>query len=147
MNIAIRFIISLLLSVVSFTVIPQTNGVIYKATILRVIDGDTVAFKAVWLPDPLKKELLLRVYGVDTPEKGARAKCKKEAELGALASFFTQELITNATKKQIVLISWDKYGGRVLGDLILDGKSLRQQLIQQGYAREYFGEAKTSWCL
>jgi len=28
----------------------------------------------------------------------------------------------------------------------LDGKSLRMMLIQQGYAREYYGEAKTSWC-
>ena len=43
-------------------------------------------------------------------------------------------------------MSWDKYGGRVLGDIILDGQSLRALLIQNGYAREYYGEAKQSWC-
>ena len=43
-------------------------------------------------------------------------------------------------------MDWDKFGGRVLGDLLLDGQSLRQMLIANGYAREYFGEAKQSWC-
>ena len=52
----------------------QKEGVTYDATILRVIDGDTVAFQASYLPDPLKKELSIRVFGVDTPEKGFRAK-------------------------------------------------------------------------
>lgn len=146
MNIANRFIIGLLLSVVSLAGFTQTNGVTYKATITRVIDGDTVAFQANWLPDPLKKELSLRVYGVDTPEKGFRAKCDKEGQLGAAATQFTTEQVNKAKKKQIVLLGWDKYGGRVLGDLLLDGSSLRFMLIQQGYAREYFGEAKTSWC-
>jgi endonuclease YncB( thermonuclease family) len=29
---------------------------------------------------------------------------------------------------------------------LLDGKSLRQMLITNGFAREYYGEAKQSWC-
>jgi endonuclease YncB( thermonuclease family) len=44
------------------------------------------------------------------------------------------------------LYDWDKFGGRVLGDIILNGKSLREMLIANGYARAYFGEAKQSWC-
>jgi endonuclease YncB( thermonuclease family) len=43
-------------------------------------------------------------------------------------------------------MDWDKYGGRVLGYVILNGHSLRVMLIQNGFAREYYGEAKTSWC-
>ena len=50
------------------------------------------------------------------------------------------------TKRQVVLYDWDKFGGRVLGDIVLDGQSLRAMLIQNGFAREYFGEAKQSWC-
>ena len=46
----------------------------------------------------------------------------------------------------MVLYGWDKFGGRVLGDIVLDGQSLRGMLIQNGFAREYFGEAKQSWC-
>jgi endonuclease YncB( thermonuclease family) len=43
-------------------------------------------------------------------------------------------------------MAWDKYGGRVLGDVIVDGKSLRNLLITQGPAREYYGDKKQSWC-
>lgn len=118
----------------------------YNWQITRIIDGDTVAFSAPWLPDPLKKELSIRVYGVDTPEKGFRAKCPKEDERGKAASKFTQQALSSAKEYKIVLRDWDKYGGRVLGDIIIDGKSLRDLLIQNGFAREYFGEAKQSWC-
>jgi len=124
----------------------QKAGVMYDAIITRVIDGDTVAFQAMWLPDPLKKELSIRVFGVDTPEKGFRAKCPSEDTRGQAATAFTKAAINASVKRQVILMDWDKYGGRVLGDVILDGKSLRQQLIANGYAREYYGEAKTSWC-
>jgi endonuclease YncB( thermonuclease family) len=122
------------------------QGVVYDAVFTRVIDGDTVAFQTLWLPDPLKKELSVRVYGVDTPEKGFRAKCPSEDQRGQAATAFTKSVMNGATTRQVLLMDWDKYGGRVLGDIILDGKSLRAMLISQGYAREYYGEAKTSWC-
>jgi endonuclease YncB( thermonuclease family) len=124
----------------------QKVGVTYNATLTRVIDGDTVAFQALWLPEPLKKELSIRVYGVDTPEKGFRAKCPQEDAKGQAASQFTKKMVEQATTRQVVLMDWDKYGGRVLGDVLLNGQSLRSMLIQQGYAREYYGEAKQSWC-
>jgi micrococcal nuclease len=131
------------ISTISFA---QKQGVVHDFPITRVLDGDTVAFKANFLPDPLKKELSIRIYGVDTPEKGAKAKCPQENEMGIAATKFTGKVVNEATKRQVVIMSWDKYGGRVLGDIILDGKSLRDLLIQKGYAREYFGEAKKSWC-
>ena len=124
----------------------EKSGVTYDAVLTRVVDGDTVAFQANWLPDPLKKELSIRVFGVDTPEKSFRAKCPAEAARGEAATAFTKQTINASTKRQIIMMDWDKYGGRVLGDVLLDGKSLRQQLIANGFAREYYGEAKTSWC-
>ena len=124
----------------------QKEGVTYDAVLTRVIDGDTVAFQAPFLPEPLKKELSIRVYGVDTPEKGFRAKCPSEDQRGQAATEFTKNTIKASTKRQVIIMDWDKYGGRVLGDVLLDGKSLRTMLIQNGFAREYYGEAKTSWC-
>jgi endonuclease YncB( thermonuclease family) len=124
----------------------EKAGVTYTAVLTRVIDGDTVAFQALWLPDPLKKELSIRVFGVDTPEKGFRAKCPEEDARGQAASAFTKKMLDQSTTRQVVLMDWDKYGGRVLGDVLLNGQSLRYMLIQQGYAREYYGEAKQSWC-
>lgn len=119
---------------------------VYDVKILRIIDGDTIVVEAPFLPSPLKPELAIRVYGVDTPEKSWRGKCEYERDLGEMASMYTETLIENTTKHEIDLIKWDKFGGRVLGDVILDGQSLRQALIDNGYAREYFGEKKESWC-
>lgn len=132
------------------TIVPKTTntpkGVMYTAQIIRVSDGDTVVMAAPFLPAPLKPELAVRIYGVDTPEKGYLAKCQAEKDLGEIASLFTKAAVAAATQRQVTLYTWDKYGGRVLGDVVLDGKSLRQALIARGYAREYYGTAKQSWC-
>lgn len=118
----------------------------YDYKVIRVIDGDTVVIEAPYLPDPLKKELAIRVYGVDTPEKSWRGKCDKEKNLGAEASRFTTNFIFNAEDVKVEIRKWDKFGGRVLGDLFIDGQSLTQELIARGYAREYYGDKKQSWC-
>jgi endonuclease YncB( thermonuclease family) len=124
----------------------QPTGVMYDFPVTRVLDGDTVAFSAPFLPQPLKQELSIRVYGVDTPEKGFRAKCPQEDQRGQAASQFTKNAVASAKVRKVVIMDWDKFGGRVLGDVVLDGKSLREMLIVNGFARPYFGEAKGSWC-
>jgi endonuclease YncB( thermonuclease family) len=122
------------------------QGVTYDAQIVRVNDGDTVVISAPFLPSPLKPELAVRIYGVDTPEKGFRAQCPSEDARGKAATEFTKNAVAKSLKRQVTLYGWDKFGGRVLGDIILDGQSLRTGLIQNGFAREYFGDAKQSWC-
>jgi endonuclease YncB( thermonuclease family) len=94
----------------------------------------------------LKPELAVRVFGVDTPEKGHRAQCPSEDARGKAATQFTTNAVAQAQKRQVILYGWDKFGGRVLGDIILNGQSLRSMLIANGFAREYYGEAKQSWC-
>ena len=122
------------------------NGVTYDAQIIRVTDGDTVVIAAPFLPLPLKPELAIRVYGVDTPEIGFLGQCDREKQRGEAASVFTKSLINASQQRQVILYGWDKFGGRVLGDLILNGQSLRAALIANGFAREYYGDAKQSWC-
>jgi endonuclease YncB( thermonuclease family) len=122
------------------------NGVTYDAKILRVNDGDTVVISAPFLPAPIKPELAVRIYGVDTPEKGHRAQCASEDQRGQAATAFTKNAVANTQKHQVVIYGWDKFGGRILGDMILNGVSLRSELIKNGFAREYYGEAKQSWC-
>lgn len=124
----------------------QPQGVTYDAQIIRVSDGDTIVISAPFLPAPLKPELAVRIYGVDTPEKGWRAQCPAEAQRGEAASVFTKNAVAASGKRQVILYGWDKFGGRVLGDIILNGQSLRQGLIANGFAREYYGDAKQSWC-
>jgi len=122
------------------------QGATYDAKIVRVNDGDTVVIAAPFLPAPLKPELAVRIYGVDTPEKGFRAQCPSEDQRGQAATAFTKKAVESTQKHQVVLYGWDKFGGRVLGDMILNGVSLRAELIKNGFAREYYGEAKQSWC-
>ena len=121
-------------------------GVTYAAKIVRAIDGDTIVIEAPYLPAPLKPELGVRIFGVDTPEKSFRAKCESEKKRGEQASVFVKDVIAGTKKHQVVLYDWDKFGGRVLGDILLDGMSLRDLLIKNGFARAYFGDAKQSWC-
>lgn len=122
------------------------TGVTYDAQIVRATDGDTVVIAAPFLPAPLKPELAVRVFGVDTPEKGFRGQCESEKQRGEQASEFTKLVVKSTKKHQVILYGWDKFGGRVLGDIILDSMSLRTLLIKNGFAREYYGDAKQSWC-
>jgi endonuclease YncB( thermonuclease family) len=118
----------------------------YDYRVIRVLDGDTVEFDAPFLPKELKQVLKLRIEGVDTPEKGRMAKCEKERMLAERATQFTQRVIAGATKHQIVITGWDKYGGRVIGDLLLNGISLKYLLLEAKYAMPYDGGKKASWC-
>ena len=122
------------------------NSATYDAQIIRVTDGDTVVIAAPFLPAPLKPQLAVRIFGVDTPEKGHRAQCPKENEMALVASKFTTEAIQSHPKHQVIIYGWDKFGGRILGDILVNGQSIRQGLISNGLAREYYGEAKQSWC-
>lgn len=126
----------------------EKEGVMYtNVHVLRVLDGDTVVISAPYLLPPLKPELAVRIYGVDTPEKGSRAKCAAERRRGEAATRFTEGWLAAVSSPGLVLLGWDKYGGRVLGDFWLPNQtSLRQSLLTRGLARAYFGETKTSWC-
>lgn len=137
-------IIALILILLPLSI--QATGVTYDTTILRVIDGDTVVIAAPYLPEPLKKELAVRVYGVDTPEKGFRSHCESESLLSEEATKFTITAVKASKYQQVIIRDWDKYGGRILGDVLLDGKSLRSMLLDNELARQYHGEKKESWC-
>jgi endonuclease YncB( thermonuclease family) len=148
-----KLLLTLLLAVAAIPALAQKmpkNSATYDAQILRVSDGDTVVIAAPFLPAPLKPELAIRVFGVDTPEKGFRAQCPSEAQRGEAASAFTKNAIAQAAAQggrfQVTMYGWDKFGGRVLGDILINGQSLRAGLIANGFAREYYGEAKQSWC-
>lgn len=131
---------------VSMLILASTAQAAYDWKVVRAVDGDTVEVEATWLPKELGNTIKIRVYGVDTPEKGGRAQCESEAKKGTAATQFTNKFVATAKKIQIDIKEWDKFGGRVLGDVIADGKSLRAELIKAKLAREYFGDAKKSWC-
>ena len=86
----------------------------YDAQVIRVSDGDTIVIAAPFLPLPLKPELAVRIYGVDTPEKGHRAQCPQEDQRAQLASKFTTQALQSHPKHQVIIYGWDKFVGRIL---------------------------------
>jgi len=113
--------------------------------IIRVVDGDTLEVPLYCLPKTMK--LFIRVHGIDTPEKGKRAQCLREANLAESATAHTKKLVVYANgKATLTNPKWDKYGGRMLANVDLNGVDLSQSLIDNGLARKYSGGKKITWC-
>ncbi len=113
------------------------------AEVLRVVDGDTLVVRAqVWLGH--RVETLVRVSGVDAPERKAR--CAEERVLADRARVFVEE---KAAEGHIWLsdIRFGKYAGRVLARVRLaTGADLSEALLAAGLARTYAGGKRQSWC-
>jgi endonuclease YncB( thermonuclease family) len=117
---------------------------VYKP--VKITDGDTIKLD-VSKESPLIKKLGLsvRIKGIDTPEKGSKAKCDKENALGQQASKYTTELVGN---KELLLsqVENDHYGGRIVANVKVGGVDIAQELLKKGLARVYNKEKKKSWC-
>jgi len=124
--------------------------------IVEVYDGDTIKTDLKRMPVPLNK-VSIRIYGIDTPEMPAksyattgklgRAKCVKEAALAIEAKEFVEWLAQGFTKMKVDNFKWDKYGGRILGDVSINGVDVAESLIDAELAVAYFGSGtKKDWC-
>ena len=117
----------------------------YAWPVVRVIDGDTVLVDAsADMPAELA-DLRVRLRGVDTPETW-RPRCEAEREAGEAATAFTREALAVASAVVVRDPSWSKWGGRVVADLVLDGRTLSSLLIEADHGRAYDGGRRSSWC-
>jgi micrococcal nuclease len=98
------------------------------ATIIRVIDGDTVIARLG--SGAVEK---IRLLGVDTPEV---VDPRKPVQcFGHVASDFTKAQLTGRrVSLELDAEQRDKYG-RLLAYVILDGHRYNDELIERGYAR------------
>ena len=136
------------LVIVSAAIVTWEKPNEYDYEVTRVLDGDTVEISAPYLPKELGQTLKVRLLGIDTPEKGRLAKCELEKEKSLKAKEFVEKLLSESKSVKVILTGWDKYGGRVLGDIIIDGNSLSSILIRNNYAVEYHGKTKEKdWCV
>lgn len=111
--------------------------------IKKVIDGDTIDVD-IDLGFNVSYSQRVRLAGIDTPE--SRTKDKFEKSLGIEAKEYLKYKLKDA--KFIVIKtekpdSSEKYG-RILGWLYIDGEtvSVNDQMIEDGYAWGYLGDAK-----
>lgn len=116
----------------------------YKATVINVVDGDTVDVDIdLGFGIELKDERV-RIMGIDTPE--SRTLDRVEKLFGKLAGERVRELLTGDVilRTQINKSGEDMKGkfGRILGDFVVEDRMLTDILIEEGYAVKYFGQNK-----
>ena len=112
---------------------------IYKATVERVVDGDTVDVTLDLGFDVKLHKQCVRLAQIDTPE--SRTRDLAEKKLGLAAKERLKELCVGSIS--IKSFGKGKYG-RILGiPYTEDGEDICQMLIDEGHAVVYDGGKKT----
>ena len=113
----------------------------YRATIRRVVDGDTVDITLDLGFDILYNNRI-RLLGIDTPE--SRTRDLEEKKLGLAAKERVRELCPVGST---VTVKTTKDGrgkfGRILGEIYVGDVNVNKLLVEEGHAVEYFGGKKT----
>ena len=112
----------------------------YKASLVKVVDGDTIDVDldlgfGVWL-----KKQRVRFYGINAPE--SRTRDLEEKRRGLAAKDRVKELVENCEELSLRTIinkkARGKYG-RILAEVLADGINVNETLVSEGHAVEYFG--------
>ena len=82
--------------------------------------------------------------GIDAPEM--KSKCEEE-RIGAIKAKERMESLVGEGDITLTHIKKDKYGGRVVANIILpNGKDVSDIMLKEKLARPYDGSHKKSWC-
>jgi micrococcal nuclease len=122
----------------------------YRATIVKIIDGDTVDVDIDLGFGIVLSDERVRIAGIDTPE--SRTRDKEEKKFGLAAKARVKQLLgkTCVLKTQINKNGEDMKGkfGRILGDFsvydsALDSwRMITEILVSEGHAVPYHGQNK-----
>lgn len=109
----------------------------YNATVVKIVDGDTIDAE-IDLGFDIKIKKRIRLSGINAPE--SRTRNLAEKALGLKAKERLIELCVGTFK--IKSLGKGKYG-RILGiPYTADGEDICQKLISEGHAVEYWGGTK-----
>ena len=119
----------------------------YRATLLKIIDGDTVDVDIDLGFGVVLTNQRIRLYGIDTPE--SRTRDLEEKKCGKLAAKYIEDHIkvSSTFTLRSRLDGKGKYG-RILGELVcyvpeFDREmSLNDAMIMKKLAVKYFGQSK-----
>lgn len=104
---------------------------IYKATDIRVIDGDT--FECVVHLEEFEetKTRHIRFLGINAPEKSGATKAE-----GLLSKAYVQTRISESKIVELGITGKDSFG-RLLSIVYLDSVNLCEEMLREGYAVPY----------
>jgi len=118
----------------------------YRATVINVVDGDTVDVDIDLGFGIILRDERVRIMGIDAPE--SRTSDKVEDIFGELAKARVKELLQGGDeivlKTEVNRDGEDMKGkfGRILGDFIVKDRMLTDMLIEEGHAVKYYGQNK-----
>ena len=139
-----KLFLSILIVILTFSVQASPQyGTVTVSKVISVYDGDTFRVNIDSLPPIVGKNIAIRVNGVDTPE--IRGKCQYEKNLALKARDFVRGKLANAKEIKLTNLQRGKYF-RVVANVVVDGVSLEQELLDNELAYEYSGGKKLSWC-
>ena len=143
-----EFFLAIMSFLLLYIMISNANSkeINFKRNVERIIDGDTIELSTEEESDLIQHlGYKVRIMNFDTPELHSKSNCEKK--LATEAKKFLEKTIL--VSKQITLINpkWDKFGGRILADIDIDGILISTLMIQKGYAIPYYGDKKKHvWC-
>ena len=111
----------------------------YKATVDRVIDGDTIDV-TLDLGFDISYRGRIRFQGINAPESRTRDAVEKQA--GLAAKRYVEDWTKGLENRVIIQTSLDDRGkyGRILGRILNDeGECLNDEMVSLGHAKPYDG--------
>ena len=111
----------------------------YKATIVKIVDGDTVDVDIDLGFDTWRRNERIRLHGCDTPE--CRTRNKKEKAHGLLAKEYVQKALVVGRTYALTTKEKGKFG-RFLGEFKTGKGAITKLLIKEKLAVAYTGQNK-----
>lgn len=133
------------------------TGILTKARVVDVYDGDTVTVVFYYGDRPIKDSM--RLAGYDAPELHPRRDCENREQI-VVAAQIAREFLLKLVNNQIVWVKFtkeDKYG-RLLGHIYLvDPESrdifmgqetcVNRLMVERGYGKSYDGGTKCDFSI
>ena len=112
---------------------------------IRNYDADTITFEIKGVHPLFGENISVRVLGIDTPEIKTKDNCEKET--ARVARNMIESILKKAKRIDLANVDRDKYF-RILADVIVDGRSIKDILLKNQLAVAYDGgtKAKVDWC-
>ena len=113
----------------------------YKATVIKIIDGDTIDVDIHLGFDIMLRKQRISLYGIDCPE--SRTRNLEEKQRGLLSKGYLLDKIPVGTDIKLKSKERGKFG-RILGEIFEYNKtiSINKAMCDEGYAVPYEGQGK-----
>lgn len=122
---------------------PHTADKFSCIELVSVYDGDTITVNIPGVHPLIGQKARIRLAGIDAPELRSRRQCERLLGLKAKGRLHT--LLLQAESIQLHSVRRGKYF-RIIADVVADGTSVSDVLLQEALVRRYNGGPRTSWC-